>query len=199
MARHGEVVCAGGKDVAPFAKGWHVNVIRRGVEVCRFQRCHHRPVGVWREVGRGGLDDEVAIGREVARDKAVHRHGVEFAEGEVGGVGQVNDDDVVLAAVFFQPLRGVGVDDAQFRVVECAIIERGQGGGAGEGARHFRIQIDEGDALNLRIFQHFARREAVAAAEDEDARGRTSHLHRGQYQRFVVARFVARGELQVAV
>ena len=143
--------------------------------------------------------DEVAIGREVARDKAVHRHGVEFAEGEVGGVGQVNNDDVVLAAVFFQPLRGVGVDDAQFRVVERAVIERGQGGGAGEGAGHFSVQIDEGDVLNLRIFQHFARREAVAAAEDEDARGRTSHLHRGQYQRFVVARFVARGELQVAV
>ena len=145
------------------------------------------------------MDDDVAAGREVARDEAVHRHRVEFAEGEVGRVGQVNDDDVVRATVGFQPLCGVGVDDAQFRVVERAIIERGQGGGAGEGAGHFRVQIDEGDALNLRVFQHFARREAVAAAEDEDARGRARHLHCRQYQRFVVTRFVARGELQVAV
>ena len=90
---YGEVVRARGKDVAPFAEGRHINVIWRGVQVCRFQRRHHRPVGVRREVGRGGLDDEVAIGREVARDEAVHRHGVEFAEGEVGGVGQVNDLD----------------------------------------------------------------------------------------------------------
>ena len=199
MARHGEVVRACCEDVAPFAKGRHVNVIRRGVEVCRFQRCHHRPVGVWREVGRGGLDDEVAIGREVARDEAVHRHGVEFAEGEVGGVGQVNDDDVVFAAVFFQPLRGVGVDNAQLWVAERAAVQCGQGGGGGAGAGHFSVQIDEGDVLNLRIFQHFARREAVAAAEDEDARRILRHLHRRQHQRFVVARFVARGELQVAI
>ena len=84
-------------------------------------------------------------------------------------------------------------------MVERAVVECGQGGGAGKGAGHFRVQIDEGDVLNLLIFQHFARREAVAAAEDEDARGRTSHLHRRQHQRFVVARFVARGELQVAI
>ena len=196
---HGEIVRARGEDVAPFAKGRHVNVIRRGVEVCRFQRCHHRPVSVGREVRRGGLHDQVAAGREVARNKAVHRHGVEFAEREVGRVGQVDDDDIEGRNVFFQPLCGVGVDDAQFWVVECAMVERGQCGGAGEGAGHFRVQIAQGNTLNLRVFQYFACGEAVAAAEDEDARRVLCHLHRRQYQRFVVARLIARGELQVAV
>lgn len=65
--RHGESVRLRGEDVAPFAEGWHIDVIRRGVQICRFQRCHHRPVGVRREVGRGGLYDDVAAGREVAQ------------------------------------------------------------------------------------------------------------------------------------
>ena len=145
------------------------------------------------------MDDDVAAGREVARDEAVHRHRVEFAEGEVGRVGQVDDDDVVCATVGFQPLGGIGVDDAQFRMGERAAVECAQGGGGGEGAGHFRVQVNEGNVLDLRVFQHFARSEAITAAEDEDARGRARHLHRRQYQRFVVTRFVARGELQVAV
>ena len=99
----------------------------------------------------------------------------------------------------FQPLRGVGVDDAQFRMAERTAVQRGQGGGAGEGAGHFRVQIDQGNVLNLRVFQYFACSEAVATAEDEDARRVLRHLHCWQYQRFVVARLVARGELQVAV
>ena len=196
---HGEIVRACGEDVAPFAKGRHVNVIRRGVEVCRFQRCHHRPVSVGREVRRGGLHDQVAAGREVARNKAVHRHGVEFAEGEVGRVGQVDDDDVEGCSVLFQPLRCVGVDNAQLWVAERAAVQCSQGGGGGEGVGHFRVQIDQGNVLYLRVFQHFARRQPVAAAEDEDARRILRHLHRRQYQRFVVARLIARGELQVAV
>ena len=53
--------------------------------------------------------------------------------------------------------------------------------------------------FDLRVFQDFARRQSVAAAEDEDAGGVLNHLHGGQDEGFVVTGFVARGELQVAV
>ena len=133
------------------------------------------------------------------RHLAVHRHGVEFAQREVGRIGQVDEDDVKQLAAFFQPLRGIGVDDARFRVRECAAVQRGQCCRGGKGLRHLGIEINQGQALHLRVFQHFARGEAVTTAEDEDAFGASRHLHRGQDQRLVVARFVTRGELQVAV
>ena len=63
-----------------------------------------------------------------------------------------------------------------------------------------RVEVDQGDALHLRVFQHFARGQAVAAAQNQHVlRLPAHHLHGGQHEGFMVAGFVARGKLQVAV
>ena len=53
--------------------------------------------------------------------------------------------------------------------------------------------------LNIRIFQHFPRGQAVAAAEYQNVFGARGRLHGGQDEGFVVTGFIARGKLQVAV
>ena len=64
---------------------------------------------------------------------------------------------------------------------------------------HLGIEIDERDAFDLGIFQNFADGQAVAAAQHEDAARGGDAGEAGMDQRFVVAVFVARAELQVAV
>jgi hypothetical protein len=51
----------------------------------------------------------------------------------------------------------------------------------------------------VRVLQHFAQREPIAAAEHQHALGAGRRLERRMHQRLVVAVFVARRELQVAV
>ena len=53
--------------------------------------------------------------------------------------------------------------------------------------------------LNLRIFQHFSRRQTIAAAQNQHALVLRGGLHGGDDKGFVVTGFVARGELQIAV
>ena len=93
------------------------------MQPCGLQRGHHRPIGVGREIGRGGLDDDFALRRKAAGNQAVHRHGIQFAEREVGGVGQVDDDDVKLFLRLFQPFGGVVVHHAHFGAGERAGVE----------------------------------------------------------------------------
>ena len=64
---------------------------------------------------------------------------------------------------------------------------------------HFGIEINEGDTFDLRILENFANGEAIAATQNEDAawhgNGRKARMDKS----FVVAVFVARAELQMAV
>ncbi len=78
-------------------------------------------------------------------------------------------------------------------------IELGEHGMRGEKLGHFGVEIDEGDAFDLRIFQDFADGEAVAAAEDQNAARRGNCGEAGMDESFVVAVFVAGAELQMAI
>jgi hypothetical protein len=69
----------------------------------------------------------------------------------------------------------------------------------GEKPRHRGIEIDEGDVLNLRVAEDFPHRQAVAAAEHEHAARVRQSRERGMHERLVVAVFVARAELQIAI
>ena len=68
-----------------------------------------------------------------------------------------------------------------------------------EEPRHLRIEIDQGHGAHLRVAQHLAQRQPVAAAEDQHARRRRQRREPGVHERLVVAVLVARAELQVAV
>ena len=68
-----------------------------------------------------------------------------------------------------------------------------------EEARHLGIEIDQRHALDLRIAQHLAQRQPVAAAEDEHAARRRQRRQPRVHERLVVAVLVARAELQVRV
>ena len=169
------------------------------MQPCGLQRGHHRPIGVGREIGRGGLDDDFALRRKPAGDQAVHRYGIQFAEREVGGVGQVDDDDVETAFVFLQPFCRVVIDDFGFRVRQRTLVQAAQFGRSAEGFGHFGIQIHQRQLFYLRVFQHFPRSQSVAAAQNQHVFRLLHHLHGGQHQGFVVTRLVARRKLQVAV
>lgn len=99
-------------------------MIGRGIQLGRFEGGNDRPVGVGGEVGRGGLDDDFALRLKMAGDEAVHGDGVEFAQREVGRVGQVDDDDVEFFRRPFQPFGGIVVDDVHFGMGQRALVER---------------------------------------------------------------------------
>ena len=140
-----------------------------------------------------------ALGAEVAGDGAIEGGGVELAERIVGGVGEIDDDEIETVGVRIDPGKGVGVDDVNARREEGFSIELGEHRVRGEKLGHFGIEIDERDAFDLGIFQDFADGEAVAAAEDQNAARCGNCREAGMNESFVIAVFVARAELQVAV
>ena len=79
------------------------------------------------------------------------------------------------------------------------MVEAGQDVAAREQAGHRRIEIDQGDVAHAGMLQHLARGEAVAAAEDQHLARFGDPAQRGMHQRLVIAIFVARRELEVAV
>jgi len=69
----------------------------------------------------------------------------------------------------------------------------------GKNPGHLGVEIDEGDALDLRILQDFANGKAIATAKDQDAAGSGDGGEAGMDERFMVAVFVAGTELQMAI
>ena len=63
---------------------------------------------------------------------------------------------------------------------------------------HLRIEIDQGDAFDLRILENFADSQTVASAQHQYPAGSRDGRQSGMDQRFVIAVFVARTELQMA-
>ncbi len=145
------------------------------------------------------MNDHQALHAEVARDGPVKRRGVEFSERIIRGVGKINHNEIETVSVRIHPGKRIGVDDMHARGKQGFVIELGQHGMRGEEPGHFGIEIDEGNALDLLVFQNFAESKTVAAAKDEHpARSRNSR-EAGMHKRLVVAVFVAGAELQVAV
>ena len=82
-----------GDHEAPLTEARHMGVVRRGRQAHGFDRRHHGPEAFARHQRRGRLHDGKAVGREVAVEQLIKARGVELAEAEVGGIGEVDDDE----------------------------------------------------------------------------------------------------------
>src|SRR6266852_49804 len=189
----------GGENEAPLAERRDVDVVWISLQPRLLQSLHDATERIAREHRRGALNDHQALHAEVARDGPVKRRGIEFSERIVRGVGKINHNEIETVSVRIHPGKGVGVDDAHAGGKQGFVIELGQHGMRGEEPGHFGIEIDEGNALDLRVFQNFAESKTVAAAEDEHAAGERNSGEPRMYERFMVAVLVAGAELQVAV
>ena len=98
-----------------------------------------------------------------------------------------------------EPDEGVGVDHVDPRVAERIVVQRREHGMLGEQVRHLRIEVDQRDAFEVRVFEQFAHGQAVAAAQHQRAARAGQRRQAGMHQRFVIAVFVARAELQMRV
>src|SRR5260370_6755264 len=97
------------------------------------------------------------------------------------------------------PRECMGVNTVHARRAQRIVIELGGHGVGGKNPGHFRIEIDEGNALDLGILQDLTNGEAIAAAKNQDApRGRNGG-ESGMDERLMVTVFIARAELQMAV
>ena len=135
----------------------------------------------------------------MARQQPVERHRIQLADAEVRRVRKIDDGHVEHVGGGLHPLRRIGVDHCHAWVAERMLVKRDQCLGVREQVRHARVQVDQRDVLHLRVLQDLPQREAVAAAQHQHA-PRTAHrFQRRQYQRLVIAVFVARGKLQVTV
>ena len=100
-------------------------------------------------------------------EQSVKRRAVEFADGEIGRVGEIDDDEIELFIVLFQPFQRVGVDHLELGRLEGVFIELAQGRRGGKQPGHGRIEIDQRDRFDLRVFEHLARRQPVTTAKDQ--------------------------------
>ena len=91
-------------------------MIGRGVQLGCFEGGDDRPVGIRGEIRRSGLHNNLALWLKMACNESVHGDGVEFAQRKIGGIGQVDDDDVKFFRRPFQPFGGIVVDDVHFGV-----------------------------------------------------------------------------------
>src|SRR5437899_4590038 len=114
-------------------------------------------------------------------------------------IGEIEDDEIEIVGVRIDPGKGIGVDDVYARRKQRFVIQPGQHGVRGKNPRHFRIEIDKGNALNLRVFEDFTNGEAIASAKNQDVARSGNGGQAGMDKRFVVAVFVAGAELQVAI
>ena len=83
-----------GDDEAPLAKAGNMRVVGRGGEADGFNRCRHRPKALSSDQGRGGLNHGIAAGGEAFVQQRVKRVGVKLADGEIGRIGEVDNDDI---------------------------------------------------------------------------------------------------------
>ena len=96
-------------------------------------------------------------------------------------------------------LHCVGVDHVHARIGKRMLIQSRHHRMRGEQTRHLRIQIHQRDALDRWILQDFADRQSVAAAQHQHAMRAGKRGKSRMHQRFVIAVFVARAELQMRI
>src|SRR5712692_7304326 len=187
------------QDEAPFAERWDVHVIGIGLQAGLLQRMRDAPEGIAGEHGRGALHDHESLGAEVAGDGAVERRGVKLAERIIRGVGKIDDDEIETVRVRIDPGECIRVDDVHAGGKQRLVIEIRQHRVRRKNPGHLGIEIDQSDALDLRILQDFTNGEAVAPAENQDAAWSRDSGQAGMDKRFMVAVFVAGAELQMTV
>ena len=193
------VFVRGGEDEAPLAEGRDVNVIGIRLQAGLFEGLRDAPEGVASKHRRCALNDHESLRTEVAGGGTIERGGVKLAEGIVRGVRKIDDDEIETVGVRINPREGVGVDDMNARGEEGFVVELGEHGMRGEESGHLGVEINEGDAFDLWIFQDFADSETVATAKDENVSWCGYSSKTGMDESFVIAVFIARTELQVTV
>lgn len=161
----------GSEDEAPFTKAGDEGVIRLGVEAGGLQGGIDTPEGFSGDEGRGALHDDGGLRAHAAAESLVKGGAVEFAEGEIRWIGEVDDDEIEGATRLAKPDEGVGIFDLHARAGEGVLIVLGEQLVRGKQSRHGGIEIDERDALDPRVAEHLAGSQAIAAAEDENLFG----------------------------
>src|SRR5579864_213950 len=188
-----------GKDKSPLAKARDVHMVGIRLQAGLLDRLRDAPKRVAGKHRRGALHDHQALRAEMAGCRAIEGGGVKLAERIVGRVGKIDDDEIETVRVRIDPGKGISVDDMNARRKEGSIVELREHRMRGKQFGHLRIEIDERDAFDLGIFQDFAHSEAIAAAEDKSVARRGDRSEARMDKGFVIAVFVARAELQVAV
>ena len=188
-----------GQHKAPFAKAGHMRVVGPRRQAHRFNGGDHRPEALACHQGRSGLHHRVAAGGQALVQQRIKAVGVELADGEIGGIGEIHHDHIESVLPLLQPLEGVGVDDVQLGALQRTAVQPRQHGVGREGLGHGRVQLHQGDRFNRGVLENLAHRHAVAAAQHRHPLGRPVRGHGGVHQGFVVAVFVALGKLQVAI
>ena len=176
-----------------------MRMVGRGLQAHGLDGGGHGPEALARDEGRGGLHHRVATGREALVQQCVEAVGEELANGEVGRIGEVHDDDVEGVLALLQPLEGILVHHRDLGRGQRIAIEAAQRGVLAKEPRHRGVQLHQRDRLHSGIAQHLAHRHAVPSAQHRHALRSPVRGHRGMDQGLVVAVFVAFGELQVAV
>jgi len=82
---------------------------------------------------------------------------------------------------------------------KAALVEVAKHRELGVDARHLRVDVDQIDALDIRILQELANGEPVATAEHQHVGPRAVDRHGRVHQVLVIAVLVPRGELDVTV
>ena len=176
-----------------------MGVVGRGLQADGFDGLHHGPVALACDQGRGGLHHGVAAGGQALVQQGIEAVGEQLADGEIGRVGEIDDDHVEGIAALLQPVEGIGIEDVHARIAERFAVEPAQHGVVLEQVGHGRVQLHQGDRLHRGVLEHLAHGHAVAAAQHGHALGRAMRGHHGVDQGLVVAVLVALRELQVAV
>ena len=104
-----------------------------------------------------------------------------------------------MLATVFQPAQGIGIDDLHLRRLQRALIERHQRRRRREEIGHPRIEIDQLHLLDLRILEDLAHGQPIPATEHQHPPRRRQTGQTRMHQRLVVAVFIVRRKLQVAV
>src|SRR5215471_6519780 len=97
------------EDEAPFAEGGDIEVIGESLQASLMQGFRNAPERIAGKHRRRALYDEKALCAEVAGDSAIEGGGVELADGVVGGIGKVDDDEIEAVGIGVDPGEGIGV------------------------------------------------------------------------------------------
>ena len=103
------------QDEAPFSEARDVDVVGIRLQTGLFERLGDAPEGVAGKHRRSALDYHQALRAEMAGGGAVKSCGVKFAQGIIGGVGKIDDDEIETVGIRIDPGKSVGVDNVNAR------------------------------------------------------------------------------------
>ncbi len=186
-------------DEAPLAERRNIRVIRVSLVARVAQRRLDGPIRMRCKVRRGRLHHHESVRCDPLLEECIERHRVELSQGKRRRIRKVHEGRVEALITRLDPARRIRIDQAQPRIVKRIMVEGDQNWRSRKQARHLRVQVDERHFLDIWIAQYFAQCQPIAAAQDQNRAGPWQRFHRGMHERFVIAMFIARRKLQIAV